>query len=142
MSGIFDRLQNKLEVQKREHGISAIELADLPSNLRKIMRMMLRETAMKYPDIAKVIQAMPEAQRLSKPELDESLDTLVKQNWLARTGEGDMMTYRVNLRRKSGSSLDKDIWSALDSRIVTTKDEPGTPQQPPIAPTAPTTPTK
>jgi hypothetical protein len=131
MSGIFDRLQNKLDIQKREQGISAIELADLPSNLRKIMRMMLRETAMKYTDIVKAVGAMPEAQRLSQPELDQALDKLVEQNWLARTGEGDMTTYRVNLRRKSGSSLDKDIWSSLDSLITTSKDEPGDPKSPP-----------
>ncbi len=131
MSGIFDRLQHKLEVQKREQGISAIELADLPSNLRRIMRMMLRELAMKYPDIVKAIDALPEAQRLTRPELDQALDMLVEQNWLARAGEGDMMTYRVNLRRKSGSSLDKDIWSALDSRITTSKDTPTLSEPPP-----------
>ncbi len=124
MSGIFDRLQNRLEVQKREQGISAIELADLPPNLRRIMRMMLRELAMKYPDIVKAVDALPEAQRIPRPDLDQALDMLVEQNWLARTGDGDMTTYRVNLRRKSGSSLDKDIWSALDSRITTSKDTP------------------
>ena len=113
MSGIFDRLQNRLEVQKREQGISAIELADLPPNLRRIMRMMLRELAMKYPDIVKAVDALPEAQRISRPDLDQALDMLVEQNWLARTGDGDMTTYRVNLRRKSGSSLDKDIWLSL-----------------------------
>lgn len=131
MSGIFDRLQNRLEVQKREQGISAIELADLPSNLRRIMRMMLRELAMKYPDIVKAVDALPEAQRIPRPDLDQALDMLVEQNWLARTGDGDMTTYRVNLRRKSGSSLDKDIWSALDSRITTSKDTPAALSKPP-----------
>jgi hypothetical protein len=29
-----------------------------------------------------------------------------------------MESYRVNLRRKAGSQLDRDIWSSLEARIV------------------------
>ena len=47
MTGVFDRLQKQLDIRKREEGISALELRDLPSNLRKIMRLLLREVVMK-----------------------------------------------------------------------------------------------
>jgi len=118
MSGVFDRLQRQLDIQKREQGISPLELADLPPNLRKIMRLMLRQVAMKYAELCKVVDELPTAQRLAHAELDQALQTLVEQNWLLRSGEGDMITYRVNLRRRAGSNLDKDVWAALDQKII------------------------
>ena len=72
MSGIFDRLQKQLDIRKREGGISALELADLPPNLRQIMRLMLREVVMKYDDIVAAVDAMPESRRMSHAELDEA----------------------------------------------------------------------
>jgi len=126
MSSVFDRLQHQLDIQKREHGISALELADLPSNLRRIMRLMLREVVIKYNDLVKAVDAMPEANRLSHSELDAALSTLVEQNWLLRTGTGEFVSFRVNLRRKAGSALNKDIWAALETRIGTKK--PDTPK--------------
>ncbi len=117
MSGVFDRLQKKLDVQKHEQGISPLEIAQLPSNLRKIMRLMLREVDMKYSNICKAIQELPENNRLTTPELDDALRALTEGNWLIKSGEGEFLSYKVNLRRKAGSGLDKDIWTALNERI-------------------------
>jgi len=122
MSGVFDRLQKQLEIRKREEGISPLELTDLPPRLRRIMRMMLREVVMKYTDLCAAVDALPEAQQLSREELDSALGTLVEQNWLVRYGQGELVSYKVNLRRKAGSQLDKDIWSALNDRIVAKAD--------------------
>ena len=136
MSGVFDRLQKQLDIHKREEGISPLELADLPPKLRKIMRMMLREVVMKYTDLCVAVAALPQAQQLSREELDSSLSTLVEQNWLVRYGQGDLVSYKVNLRRKAGSQLDEDIWSALNDRISANADlseggqpDPGTAAQ-------------
>ena len=117
MSSVFDRLQKQLDIQKREQGISALDLADLPPEMRKIMRLMLREVVMKYTDLWKAVEAMPTAQRLSREELDSALETLVEQNWLVRYGQAEMASYKVNLRRRAGSQLSKDIWSALEDKI-------------------------
>jgi hypothetical protein len=117
---IFERLQRQLDIQKREHGISALEIRDLPASLRKIMRLMLREVVLKYSEICHAMENMPEANRLTPRELDEALKTLVEQNWLLRSGEGEFESYRVNLRRKAGSALNNDIWAALGSRIIDT----------------------
>jgi hypothetical protein len=49
MSGsIYDRLKQKVDVQKYEEGITALDLASLPATLRKIMRTMLREVEMTH----------------------------------------------------------------------------------------------
>jgi hypothetical protein len=120
---IFERLQHQLDIQKREHGISALEIRDLPPSLRKIMRLMLRSVVMKYNEICEAMENLPEAGRLTPKELDAALKTLVEQNWLLRSGEGEFESYRVNLRRKAGSGLNRDIWASLEARII----EPGSP---------------
>jgi hypothetical protein len=125
MPGIFDRLQKQLEVRKREQGISALEIRDLPANLRKVMRLMLREVVMKYADLVAAVEAMPEdkqrGDRLSRAELDSALATLVEQNWLLCFGEGEFVSYRVNLRRKAGIQDSGDVWAALNARIAAGK---------------------
>jgi hypothetical protein len=121
MPGVFDRLQNQLNIRKREEGISPLDIADLPPELRKVMRLMLREVVMKYTDLCASVAASDARNRLSQHDLDTSLDKLVEQNWLRRRGEGELMTYQVNLRRKAGSSLDTDIWSALEGRMGASK---------------------
>ena len=108
MNSVFDRLQKQLEIQKREEGISALDLADLPPEMRRIMRLMLREVVLKYTDLIQAVEAMPAAQRLSRDELDSALETLVEQNWLVRYGQGELVSYKVNLRRKAGSQLAVD----------------------------------
>lgn len=117
MPGVFDRLQKEIENKQQEGGITALDLADLPPSLRKIMRLMLRELQMDYPRLCEAMDAMPEAERLSRADLDSALDTLTKQFWLIRLGEGKRAIYKVNLRRKSGSTLADGIWSNLDSKL-------------------------
>jgi hypothetical protein len=117
MSSLFDRLQNELEDREGEGGITALDLVDLPSQLRKLMRLMLREVEVSRADLGKAVQAMPEADRINDEELDKSLAALVKQSWIIALGEGERIRYRVNLRRKKISDLDKSIWNALENRI-------------------------
>jgi len=118
---IFDRLQKKLDVQKSEEGISALDLAQLPQNLRRVMRLMLREIEITRATIVEAIENMPEDQRLSHEELDEALKTLCQQGWLICRGEGERLNYAVNLRRKRGSTLEAGIFQALENKIAQDK---------------------
>jgi hypothetical protein len=118
---VFDRLQKKLDVQKQEEGISAGDIAQLPPALRKIMRLMLREVEMKYGAICAAMEEIAVPDRMTRTELDQALDTLTRQGWLIRRGEGESLNYTVNLRRKAGSQLGKSFWSALDDRIAQSK---------------------
>lgn len=117
MPGVFDRLQRQIEDKKQEGGITALDLADLPPALRKIMRLMLRQLEMTYPQLVETVSNMPADEKLSQEQLDEALETLSKQFWLMRFGEGSRATYKVNLRRKAGSTLSSNIWANLDSKI-------------------------
>jgi hypothetical protein len=118
---IYDRLQKALDVQKQEEGISAGDIAQLPPALRKIMRMLLREIEMTYQAICTAMDALPEADRLNRKELDQALETLTVQSWLIRRGEGEGLNYTVNLRRKAGSQLGLNFWNALDAKIAENK---------------------
>jgi hypothetical protein len=113
MSNLFDRLQNELNSRQEEpqEGISVLDLVDLPAPLRKIMRLMLRKTKLSYYEI------VAEVEGFDKGELDQTLAALVKQGWLIRFGEEESATYKVNLSRKRGSSLDVSLWSAIDKKI-------------------------
>ncbi len=127
MPSVFERLQKQLDIAKRERGISALELTELPPNLRRIMRLMLREVVMKYTHLVGAVEAFPEANRMSRSELDSALKTLTQQNWLVASGDGEFLSYRVNLRRKAGSALGQDIWASLNDRIAAAtpkKEEP------------------
>jgi hypothetical protein len=117
MAGVFDRLQSKIEDKQKEGGITALDLADLPPILRKIMRLMLRKLQMNYPELCEAMDNLPEADRLSRADLDKSLETLSQQAWLIRLGEGEKAIYKVNLRPKSGSTLASGIWSSLDEKL-------------------------
>ncbi len=116
MGGIFDRLKKLLE-ERESQGITALDLADLPDDYKRIMLMILREAQMTYPELCAAIDNLPEADRISREKLDETLETLLEDNWLIRLGMEGLHTYKVNLRRKPGSDLSQDIWSNLDARI-------------------------
>ena len=118
MSGIFDRLQKRMEVEAQEGGISPLDLAAFAPIMRKIMRYMLREYEMLYSEICEWAQELPEAERPTRADLDAGLEILTKQFWLIRRGEGERVRYQANLRRKAGSKLAQGVWSALDSRIA------------------------
>ncbi|HUI88288.1 MAG TPA: hypothetical protein VLX61_06140 [Anaerolineales bacterium] len=121
MPGVFDRLQKQIEDKQSEGGITALDLADLPPALRKIMRLMLRELQLGYSEITSAVASFPESERLAHSDLDEALDTLTRQAWLLRIGEGERAIYKVNLRRKSGSTLASGVWNTLDAKL---KDKP------------------
>jgi hypothetical protein len=115
--GLFDRLQNQLDDRAKEGGISPLDLAALPPRLRKIMRMMLREIEMTYEQLREATAKMPEADRLNDTELKDALENLTKQSWLLRVGQGEIVTYKVNLKRKGPSSLASGIWATLEDKM-------------------------
>ena len=117
MPGVFDRLNKEIENKQKEGGITPLDLVELPASLRKIMKIMLRELQMTYPRLCEVMDAMPEEERMPRKLLDEALATLTEQFWLLRIGENEKAIYKVNLKRKNGSTLAAGIWSSLDEKL-------------------------
>ncbi|HRJ75980.1 MAG TPA: hypothetical protein PLX90_08285, partial [Anaerolineales bacterium] len=104
MPGVFDRLDKEIKVKQQQDGITALDLADLPPALRKIMRLMLRELQMSYPRLLEVMESVPETDRLTRDQLDSALLNLSQQFWLTHIGKGEKAIYKVNLRNKTGST--------------------------------------
>lgn len=117
MPGLFDRLDKEIKDSQKDGGISPLDIAQLPPSLRKIMRVMLRELQMNYSRICEVMDGMSEQDRFTRAELDDALKTLTEQFWLIRIGEKEKAIYKVNLRRKAGSTLMAGIWSSLDEKL-------------------------
>jgi hypothetical protein len=78
---------------------------------------MLRELQMNYPRLCEAMDGMSEAERFGRADLDAALDTLTQQSWLIRLGTGEHAIYKVNLRRKLGSTLASGIWNNLDAKL-------------------------
>jgi hypothetical protein len=74
-----------------------------------------------YSEITNAVASFPDSERLAHKELDDALDTLTGQAWLIRLGERERAIYKVNLRRKSGSTLASGVWNTLDAKL---KDKP------------------
>ena len=109
-------------------GLTALDLMDLPPTLYRVMRLILRQGEMSYPQLDEANAASPEDERLSQRDLGEAVKTLCEQNWLLQQGEGDSTIYRINLRRKVSNALNtfaehspehdalsKTIWDAIDA---------------------------
>lgn len=129
MSGIFDRLQKRMEVEAQTEGISPLDLANLPPLLRKIMRYMLREYELSYSEICEWVAELPEGERPTQADLDQALEVLSKQFWLIKRGEGERVRYQANLRRKGGSKLAAGVWSALDSKLAANTEKKDIPKE-------------
>ncbi len=124
---LFDPSGGQSEQNDQDNGLAAIDLLELPTALYRIMRLMLRHVEMDFAQLWKVIEALPEAERLTKAEAEEALRSLIEQHWLIKTDMANLTTYRVNFRRKIGNvhsaftprakkgrSLPQGIWDALD----------------------------
>jgi hypothetical protein len=117
MSDLFDRLQNEMDIRAKEDGITALDLTELPTPLRRIMRKMLRALELSREEIAEIFNELPSDEQKEVKDLPEALNILTKQGWLIELGEGEKTRYKANLRRKRGSELAADIFNKLDERI-------------------------
>jgi hypothetical protein len=121
MSGVFDRLSSKLGGDDdSSKGPSPVELASLPAVQRSIMRMLLRELEMTDGALREAMAALPEDKRPTEADLTEAIKELSRDGWVIKMGEGQVVTYKANFRRRAPSTLAKSIWSALDSKIEDT----------------------
>lgn len=118
-------------------GVTTLDLADLPSPLPRLMRLMLRRVEMTRAEISDEIGRFPDSDRLTAEELDEALSGLMTHGWITSSAEASEPTYRVNLRRKltaaaaaaapkrRAGALAQGIWESLG---VPETNEPPRPQ--------------
>jgi hypothetical protein len=124
MNGAFDSFQKPMRGESRDGGISPLDLAELPSLLRKIMRHILREREVTHAALCQWVAEMPELERPSPEDFSQALESLRQQSWLAISGEGDAACYQVNLRRKPPTKkTSQTVWDALDTKFLDSLDK-------------------
>lgn len=91
--------------QEQQGGMSTLDLMGTSPAVRRVIRLMLRQSTMSYTALFEANEALPEEKRLSRVELDEAIDTLCEMDWLIREEIGEETAYSVKLKRKEGSEV-------------------------------------
>lgn len=119
MPGLFDRLQQELG-DDEPSGISPLDIADLPEEQKRILLWMLRDRSAASEGVtAEMVQS-----KLDNAPADCStiLNGLARSGWVIALGEPPNARYKVNLKRKRGTTTGFGLWSVLSERIQDSPD--------------------
>ncbi|HVU13715.1 MAG TPA: hypothetical protein VHD90_20705 [Phototrophicaceae bacterium] len=90
-------------------GFHVVDFLDLQPLERCVVRLILREVTMTYPQLCEAITTLPVDQQMDQPKLDTVLDQLTQNHWLVREYDHNLLSYRVNTsentRRQTGLDL-------------------------------------
>jgi hypothetical protein len=145
--GLYDRLFDQLDdddndqnddngdEQATSSGVTPLEIAGLPGPQRKVMFWMLRDAKASSEGVN--VERLRANLEDDVEDLPTVLAELTKESWLILMGEPPNVRYKVNLRRKRGSSLDANVWASLTDRLLADEDDddgseddpPGDPDQ-------------
>jgi hypothetical protein len=90
-------------------GFNVIDFMDLPSTERCIVRLVLRQAPISYPQLRDAVSERV----LDEGMLNAVLDHLTNTRWLVRQNRDQQVYYRVNPGEKTGSQ-NPDFWDTLD----------------------------
>lgn len=110
MNGLFKRLQDEIDAQQEQRGLSPVDLLDLPPALAGIIKKIVRRNGMALAQIAQELQQAP-------AEIQEMLDQLVEKGFLRRIEVKDETWYKAQFGRKRDPATTVDVWSALGNLI-------------------------
>lgn len=92
-------------------GFNMVGFMDLPGFERCIVRLLLRETELTYPELRQAVADMPEDLRMNEPQLESALDHLVNSEWVISQGD-QLVSYRVSpIQRTSSHNL--GLWDDI-----------------------------
>lgn len=90
-------------------GCNLVDLMDLPTAKRQIVRLVLRETMMTHADLCRSVEHLLAADRDAVAVL---LQDLISSQWLVGFSKDGQTVYRVNLVRKSAANT-QAFWNKL-----------------------------
>ena len=90
-------------------GCNLVDLMDLPTAKRQIVRLVLRETMMTHADLCRSVARML---TLDPGAVDRLLDDMISSEWLVGFFKDGYTVYRVNLVRKSAANT-QAFWNKL-----------------------------
>lgn len=92
------------------HGFNVVDFMNLQPVERRIMRMVLREISVSYPQLR---DAITTSELIDEPKLMATLDQLTQNQWLRQQYNGQHVHYRVNSLQRT-SSQNENFWNALE----------------------------
>jgi len=84
-------------------GFNVVDFMDLPPVERCIVRLVLRETSMTYPELQDAIKTLPPDQQMDQDSFDTALDHLTINEWLVTQTNNQQISYRVNTIQKTAN---------------------------------------
>lgn len=84
-------------------GFNVVDFMDLPAVERCIVRLVLREVTMTYPELQEAVTTLPPDQQMDQNSFESALDHLTVSQWLIRQPQEQQIAYRVNTLQKSAS---------------------------------------
>ena len=114
--GLFDRLQDEIDAQGRQEGLSPIDLLDLPAGLAAIVKKIVRRNGMSLTEIA---------EEMGQPPADTLvvLDELAKKGLVRQVEVSSEIWYKAHFARKADKKLSTGVWSALDDMLDQGKEQ-------------------
>ena len=106
-SGLFNRLQDEIEVRDSGEGLSPIDLLDMPDSMATVINKIIRKNGMRLEDIATELGQSPE-------ETQGVLGKLVEKGFVRRIEVKNEVWYKAQFGRKADKALSLSIWSSLD----------------------------
>jgi DNA-binding MarR family transcriptional regulator len=108
--GLFDRLQDEIDAQGQQEGLSPIDLLDLPPGLAAIVKKIVRRNGMSLVEIADEMSQKPADTQIV-------LDELVAKRLIRKVEVSGEIWYKARFARKADKKLSTGVWSALDTLL-------------------------
>ena len=98
-------------------GFSVVDFMNLPPVERRIMRMVLRDAPVTYPQLRAAFATLPADQRPDEGKLNATLAQLTRDHWLVCQGSGQQTAYRMNGMRRTGTQ-NTSFWEKLELETI------------------------
>ena len=108
MSNLFNRLQDEIDSQEQQDGISPVDLLDLPSALSSIIKKIIRHNGMRLSQIAEELEQDP-------ADTQKTLDELVEKGYVRRVEVKEEVWYKARFAQKRSRTVSSGLWKALDN---------------------------
>lgn len=106
MSSLFNRLQDEINAQERHEGISPVDLLDMPPEISKIVKIIIRRNGMKLEQIAEAVNQTAE-------DVQNTLAGLVKKGYVREVKVKEEVWYKARFAQKRNRTLSSSFWALL-----------------------------
>jgi hypothetical protein len=94
-------------------GFNVVDFMALPPAERCLVRLLLRQSALSYPQLRAEVSTMPAGQRLNQSQLDAALEHLTHMDWLVSLSSEGETYYDINVLQKNNPA-NRTYWDDLD----------------------------